>query len=254
MNGKFEEQLARLAFGDVSPEEAARIERQAENDPKAAKALAEFRQMRAGLRNLASVPDHQLSNERLRDAILARGLDNAPTKPVPQSEGIGWLWMPVAAAALGFGLFMLRNHRTGEPEIVLNPQSGLGGEVALKSPDLKPAHTDIKSTYVVNATPRHSDPVTNAYRATLAESGSRHATGRHNRRFTNDAKDVTVHWTPWAVPPTDADPQTGTEAIVAENISDNPPPIVLIDGNPDSTTGAPTATEVGTASNVVIGG
>jgi len=255
MNGKFEEQLARLAFGDVSPEEAARIERQAQNDPKAALALAEFRRMREGLRDLAAVPEHQLSNERLRDALLARGLNGKPADTQDSSRGAGWLWMPVAAAALGFGLFMLRTHRTAEPEVVLNSTSVVNHGYAVKFPDPSsaPGAPGLKTMVAENREPK-PNPVTAPSRSGGGEfPASRHGSGRHSRRFTRDATDVAVHW-PSAtivVGPPLGEATDATSTPIAENTN---PPIVLIDGNTDETTGAPTATEVGTASNVVIGG
>ena len=58
MNGKFEEKLARLAFGDLTPEEAERMEGKVQSNAKAAQALTEFRQIRAGLRD-GTIPDRR---------------------------------------------------------------------------------------------------------------------------------------------------------------------------------------------------
>jgi hypothetical protein len=72
-----------------------------------AESLKQFRQIRDGLRQLADVPEHQLSNERLRQAILQQGL-----KPKRTAEPIlSWLWMPVATcSAVAILLISMRSH------------------------------------------------------------------------------------------------------------------------------------------------
>ena len=116
MNGKFEDKLAQLAFGDLSPDEAARIEAQAKNDPEALHALNTYVGMRAELRDLKDVPQDQLSKERLRDAILAQGLKPGAEK---KSRPWAWAWMPLATGALVFALMISRGPTpsSGEPSV-----------------------------------------------------------------------------------------------------------------------------------------
>ena len=94
MDKKFEEKLLAAAFGDLTPEESEHLESRIGLDPEAEKALQEMRQIKQGLRELADVPPHQLSTERLRHAILHEGL-----KPRTQRWSFGWLAAPAAAAA-----------------------------------------------------------------------------------------------------------------------------------------------------------
>jgi hypothetical protein len=59
----------------------------------------------------------------------------------------------------------------------------------------------------------------------------------------------------WAANFGSSTPASQKAATVPPPVAKNPnSPIVLIDSDPDARTGAPGATEVGTASNVVIGG
>lgn len=104
MNRRLDEEIARYAFGDVSAEQAARIERLAENDPELRATLKTYQAMRDGLRQMSPAMDHQLSSARLREEILRRGLEKS-SRPFD----LRWLIVPVAAAgAFVFGQFALR--------------------------------------------------------------------------------------------------------------------------------------------------
>lgn len=104
MRKKFEEELAMLAFGDVDAESARRLELQTQADPDASETFQTYCRMKDELRSLCDdVPADQLSKERLREAILTRGLREH--KPAPR---FGWLWMPAAAAVLAFSFVALK--------------------------------------------------------------------------------------------------------------------------------------------------
>lgn len=270
MNGRFEEKLARIAFGDASPEEIARMERRAQKDPAAARVLAEFRQMKAELRNLAETPAHQLSNERLREAILARGLHPKPLRE-PQGNGLGgvglgagWLWMPVAAALLGVAMVNLRHRPAGgEARVVIEPS-----HVAMhdSTPFRMPAEgiSPVAKSWVAD---RDAPPEATAASLELPSRSTMGTVSRgahHRRRRNAEDFDTLSTWdrpdkssklfvqdvNPWAK--SAARPSSTAPGAAATPRSTAP--IVLIDSDPDSQTGAPGATEVGSASNVVIGG
>jgi hypothetical protein len=265
MNGKFEEKLAQLAFEDMTSEEAARIEAQAGSNPAALQALAEFRDMREGLRGLAEVPEHQLSNERLRDAILARGLHPEPVKDSARGFGAGWLWMPVAALSLGFGLMMLRPHKAADATVVMPGDNVTASrfDISLPEPnDLFKPREFAPMAKNESSPKEEARPSMTLASSKQTDSKSRvaHRSRRHNPMFTDDYKPIKVSWkAPEVVAGNKADkpnPKPPTEApkeTYVASKTDNSP-IVLIDTNPDAATGAPTATEVGTASNVLIGG
>ena len=92
MNRRLEDEIAKMAFGDMDPRRTAEIERLAETDPEVRKALSQYRAMREGLQAMAPSVEHQLSSERLRDEILRRGLSpkrRAGTSSC--SEAVAWL-------------------------------------------------------------------------------------------------------------------------------------------------------------------
>jgi hypothetical protein len=248
MNGKFEEKLAELAFGDLSPEDAKRIEAQAMADPEAARALIEFRTMRSGLKDLHDVPEDQMSKERLRDAILAQGLKPQPERsPSP----FGWLWMPATAAVLAAAFMLMRGGPSVEPTIVVDNSSVPDQRVALNT---KPSVSDPVETpkvAVVRKPVVKTEPTTTVVR-------------RERPRRKRKAMEPKMEFVEFSSAPqgyiarNDSKPDITRlpNTSVATETSSEPqdgPPIVMIEDNRDTTTGAFKATEVG-ASNVLIGG
>ena len=53
MKGKFEDKLARLAFGELSSDEAVKLERDVQTNPDALRTLSLYKDMRQGLRSLS---------------------------------------------------------------------------------------------------------------------------------------------------------------------------------------------------------
>ncbi len=252
MNGKFEEKLAQLAFGDLSEGEARQLELEADRDPEARRALMMYKDMRNSLRGLAEIPEDQFSKERLRDAILTQGLKPAPTRPISNRT---WLWMPVAACALGFGFVMMRHSfEKGRlnPEIVMGPSVTKTTKLLGISPSIRVA---------VNNTTNDSRMV----HATVASVKHGPSSGRHrSHRHSIDSEstpDLSASWPELTYEGFDPGithgpavtaaslPQPTTVASTADN-----GPIVFIDQDKDALTGAQHATEVGSASNVLVGG
>lgn len=111
MDRKFEDQIARLAFGELSEAEAAEVRSMAGRDADSAKALDGYETLRSDLRRLRDVPPDQLSKERLQNAILAQGL-----KPKPVRSAFPWIWMP-ATALSALVLFVLLKGPSVQPPI-----------------------------------------------------------------------------------------------------------------------------------------
>ena len=259
MNGKFEEKLAMLAFGDLSPEEARELERRAASDPEAARALNEFRAMRAELKGLGdNLPPDQLSRERLRDAILNQGLRPQATK---SNESRGWLWMPVLAGAAAFAFISFRPaaSRTEEPRLVLG--DGPVMTAKLTEPLDQPAPATILTKKA--AEPKQEPAVVPVRRLV--------ATSRVEKRSTNvPARPIVLNAADFAATSATGDkpkavvakerPTDPKATLVASKSSEEPileanaGPIILIDTHKDADTGANSATEVGTPSNVLVGG
>ncbi len=115
---KKNDDLLRLAFGELSADDASAVEARAAADPSARKELQVCRDLRASLQHLPPPPADNLSAERLRAAILDREL--SARKP-----SFSWNWAPMALAALLAVVFIARPAHRSEPAIVaLNGNPG----------------------------------------------------------------------------------------------------------------------------------
>lgn len=252
MNAKLEEKLAQLAFGDLSPEEAARIEAQVRNDPEALHALNMYHGMRAELRGLKDIPQDQMSKERLRDAILAQGL-----KPKATSKfGWGWLWMPAMASVLAVGIMLVRgNDVVEQPNIVVSNESIPDMRVALKEPtpekiDFSPSVSDpvvTTKSLVTTAAPVVQKARPRAPMMTTARPSEKRLAP------VTEAEKVAIETAAWSELVASIDTPGGDTVREDETVAMTTPPIVIIEDSVDQSTGAMAATEVG-ASNVLIGG
>jgi len=258
MKRKFEDKVALLAFGDLSPEETARLEREVHQNPEALHALALYKDMREGLRSLSDIPEDQFSKERLRDAILTQGLRPVATRPVSNRT---WLWMPTAACLIGFGLMFTMNSRhrsAGPPNIVINTPKNYQFGSAI-TPPTPVAIADSKVTKGpfgrLSTSASYESHV--AQRVDPDEVDPRIITNNLENGF----EDTSYYDPDLGSVPTTAKQPAGKP--VGGNVALNEPstpvgsttgPIVLIDQEKDDQTGACKATEVGSASNVLVGG
>jgi len=241
MNKKLEEKLAMLAFGDMDPEETLRLESELGGNSEAQAVLAQYRGMRSGLKALGDIPEHQLSTERLRHAVLNRGL-----KPRTRPQ-LGWLWMPAMAFALAFGIFLVRSITRQVP--IVMPGGGLGSSFGSNLGDVQPENAFAYATAsaqvlsVVRQRPR------------LVPAANRHY-GRHSRQngemieslkaqVTEEFANEMLTTNPGTLARSQPPPNDSREAAG---------PIVLIGTTKDAHTGAQKATEVDSADNVVVGG
>ncbi len=136
MKEKNENRLIEYAFGELDAHEAEILRQELAADDEAAKFVLEFESLRQDLRTLdAEVPEHQLSTERLRHAILNDGLH----KTRKRGSWISWLWMPATAGAMAFSLMAIMN-RPVEPQLAINSagmsQSAKIEDLALNEPNL----------------------------------------------------------------------------------------------------------------------
>lgn len=281
MNKKTEDQLVRLAFGDLTPEEATRLQAEAESHPDSARALDTYRRMKSELRSLADVPEDQLSKERLREAILTRGLQERPVK-----RSWSWLWMPTAAAAVAFGITFAKGHFI-RPDAPLTA-SVLDSSVVKEPGDLgkinpfsaKPHQPSLDSVVPPEGT--FEDETSNATVAMTdtPRRGSNMSRSRHGGREDSDVKEFLKDWADSMTAPKASNPEASgpqfdhvggaTPTVTGLRdpkdtmppagpagetvMSASKPPIILIQPEKDSSTGARKATEVESASNVLVGG
>ncbi len=97
--------LIKSAMGEADSRESSQAQSLIASDPAAAKEAAMWEQMKADFKVLAEVPECQLSNERVRAAVLSGSIKQR------RSSGFRF-WMPavgLAAAALFAVMFMPRN-------------------------------------------------------------------------------------------------------------------------------------------------
>lgn len=118
MDKKFEDQIAKMAFGELSEAEAKEVRAHAESNADAAQALSSYEALRSDLRRMKDVPPDQLSKERLQNAILTQGL-----KPKPVRRSFPWVWVPTTAmvAALAFVVFAKLPSETKAPVVMDYP-------------------------------------------------------------------------------------------------------------------------------------
>ena len=264
MGAHSEDQLARLAFGDLSDAESVALESQASLDPHLQKTLSEYRSIREGLRSLANVPDHQLSNERLRDAILGTGLRPKPVRTMDFS----WLWMSGAAAALAVGLMViLHRGRSMNPELVgLDNPMGLAASTPFSSNPFASTSSTGAMVAKVRAPKKIEQPAHSVLVALLPAPHVRHHRLHRTHDVSNDgllatifSGDTSTVNTKEAPVATSQIPSGSTPAGLTtadlKPVDNNPAPsVVVIEPDKDQNTGAQRATEIGTPSNVVVGG
>lgn len=253
--------MAQLAFGDLSPKEAAELERQAQQDPEAARRLNEYRAMRSSLRGLSeSVPPDQLSKERLRAAILAGGLQS---QREPETARRNWLWMPVMAAAASYVVLTLWNQGTTKTPTVVMENSGPKFDTQLT----EPTKSIVASAPVELPPVKAQEPKPVLVAANDSKTERKPRTRRRAPVVIEDTPAVTdeeiaslvasnneARHRPVAPQPPSQAPEGTGEATMVLTSSASAGPIVLIDTNKNSETGANTAMEVGSTNNVLVGG
>lgn len=263
MKRKVEDELIKLAFGDIEPNRSERAKRAVQEDAAAAELLASYAEIREGLKQLKT-PEHQLSTERLRERILAEGLK--AEKPNP----FGWRWtlgsVAVAAAAMVITLRLTGSHaipavggiaETGE-------QVGSLGATALNfSPSGDTREWMIKSAAqgsLAESVSPDPAPIANSERveapspaptkATLAVESREPKPSVHATKETSTSRPIT----PEEISSLALDGALPAGAVALHQDSWGEEPIVLIGAESDETTGANRAMEVSSPTNVVVGG
>lgn len=272
MNRRLEEKLISYAFGELSPEESAALQRDIEADPASAKKLSEYRDMRHDLGCLTETPQTQVSVEQMRDAILRQGL-----KQRPRFGPYGWAFGASLAAVLG--LSFLLNRPGAEPAQSAAPSNQAPIMFAFDIPQT-PLHHETELTDVVRAakheysfgasptaakTPSTTlalaskpDPSYVVHESTLADSVPADAVAYNAQ----DSQPSTVDTQPSeeepAAPEQSSQPAAPQDANSPGNAVELSGPedqtIVILKDDKDKSTGARNATEVGSSSDVVVGG
>jgi anti-sigma factor RsiW len=262
MNDRLDALLQKLANGELSPVEAARVNQKIATNPEAQARLRQYSGLRSNLSQLRDVPADQLSRDRLRSRLLADGL-----KGQSRTGGAGWLWMPVTATALAFLVYYVHLRSTDvSPRLVLSPTEVSGLTSASNWNPSVPAFVAPNPKAPSSAVVASNKPERPRLPASAAEPA------KTQRRSHEKG--------PVAAPPTAPTPEsyladnsvsnsiapvempTPAETVVAadsnEPLVNSPAPskpesVVLISSDSDEQTGAKQATEE-TPSNVTVGG
>jgi len=259
MKPRDEENLINLAFGELSEEEATRLEQSVRANPKASRALSGYERLKKDLVLLKDIPELQISTERIRGAILGQGL-----KQRNHAARWGWILVPGLAAALMFGLML--NRPQSEPQnqalqvvpfkhpvlVVKNDPN----PVVLMNTEIDP--TNVGYSFSPDRSPRR------ALRSDRHAHRSRSASRRPESQLSPLDRNVMQHGITLnspldqVSPETSPSPQTSPRtSAVADSMSPASPTnqrIVVVNDEKDKATGAQQATEVNSNANVVVGG
>ena len=248
MRRKNEEELIKLAFGDIEPQGSERAKRMLAEDAEAAKLFAGYSEIREGLKSLKT-PEHQLSTERLREAILKQGLKQ--TSPL---TGWKWTFAPLAVAAAAF-LITLRMADQPTTGTYVSIPSDQGNKTTIENPI---EFNRSNPNPIVVPAPEESQPTVERNTERVATAPRTSGRSGASRTARAAGSSLVVFRAP-ALSPADFSRSAIDGALPAGALALNmepseEQPIVLIGSESDESTGANRATEVSSASNVVIGG
>ena len=263
-----------LAFGELSDDQALLAEQDVRHDPESARTLRAYRSMRADMKLLNNIPESQLSTERLRRAILEGGL-----KPKRDYGRWNWLLVPLATgvAALAITTMIKRSNLPNSghaPNIVMN-QSTLtppeSSESAFQfevpkphvsfgtAPGIGEANLDTAISFGSNDAPEAASAPAPRERAHVALRGA----SKQLIATVSSAPAAGRAAAPQLKPagPAASMPAAELSAVripqdtsADDNAPTNASKIVVVDSTNDSDTGARPATEVGSSTDVVVGG
>lgn len=134
---RLDDLILRAAYGEASAEDLAELKLRAAADPKIQAKLDRHLAVCGAMQSLKEVPVNQLSNERLREAVLRQGL-----KPEAKRSSIwSWAWMPTASFILVLMILPLSKGwmpSSAEPQVVLKsdlaPTPIASAEIIKRSP------------------------------------------------------------------------------------------------------------------------
>ncbi|HMS55982.1 MAG TPA: hypothetical protein PKA27_11335 [Fimbriimonadaceae bacterium] len=247
-----DELIAQYAFGELSSAEAAEVEALLIDDAEAMKVSRAYQGMSLNLRSLQSVPEPQLSADRLRARILEEGL-----KPKRPMWNLPWTLGPALVGAAAFAFAFLRSGSGPEQPVVVAKNEIPSMKVALKEPSfedrpvstvLAEAQRDQKSVpQVVAKVSRRTKrvkPIVRNEPEVIVVAAKTSAKKDEAASFDAGPKEEVNRESGMSTMAMGAQPDVAMPASE---------PLVLIQPETDRGTGANRATEV-SATNVTIGG
>lgn len=254
MNKRLEDRLIQLAFeerSDAGMQQVADL-------PEAAARLREYQSIKTALGQLRDLPEHQMSTERLREALLHRGLKRRAAFP----------WQAIGYGATATALFVcafvasrdIRKLHNPAPQVVADGPS----IASLFSYPAQPtvAGTAQGSSQVVATQSRSTHWV---HRGGDDSGGSRDVAYNGDTRETPISDFVEDRNQPTRTTAPNSTVNAGSPVTGAPSGSARPAPVasqpvsmtnavVLIQPKTDADTGLDTAQEVSASSDVLVGG
>lgn len=238
MKRKEQDRIIELAFGELTPQQELELERALAANSDLS---SEFKEMEALKNDLAayrrhldvSLPDCQVSKERLRDAILSQGVRQTVCRR-------NW-WttaLPVAAGVALFAVFL--NTPQGDAIKNLTPPPKTVSEPEARPTDAQPSMVSPEKTPEPVAVRVSTKPASKQGRLASALRG----TGSKVVRDTNTAA---------AAKTGGAQPEVATP-VVSAPIEEPEDVVVIVDSSVTASNGALNAMELSESENVLIGG
>lgn len=256
MKRKHEEELIKLAFGDLDGD-SGRAKQLLEEDAEAAKLFAGYDEIRQGLKQLARpVPEHQLSTERLREAILRDGLKREKT-----SGGFNWRWALAPTAVMACA-FLITLKATNDPNVLPEGISSITtSEFSAGGSKVDSAPIDFVETpsnaaaLAAKANSTATEPAPER-EPRLNTTGLVASASEGSTRVRSASMPIarTAALSPAEISNLAIDGALPAGAVAMVDSAAVETSIVIINADIDDATGAKRATEVTSASNVIIGG
>lgn len=264
MNKRQEEKLIQMAFGEATDADMKDLRREL-SDAEIESFVTEFADIRDTLKSLP-VPEHQLSTERLRNAILNQGLEPRPTT----HSWLKVLWAPTAmvVAVLAITQVWRTAPSQGEPVVMSSPglENPLSSNPSVLNFDPSPTSSGLSDRTLEDEKPNEiKTPLRSETRKPMNS-------GRVLRQKLASRRSM-IQSAPSAVLPiseakeslsnlavsamsrgSSADKSESLPAVAAPAEPEASPTLIIIEKSADQSTGANRAREVDSSSNVVIGG
>lgn len=249
---RLDDLILRAAYGEASAEDLAELKARAASDPKVQAKLNRHLAVCDAMQSLKEVPVSQLSNERLREAVLRQGL-----KPEPKRSSIwNWAWMPTASFVLVLMILPLSKGlmSSAEPQVVL--KSDLTPAPVAKVEPIKRSpvapQTVRASLVAANATDK---PVSAPVRRAVRKAPKPETDISNAMLYAMLASDEPAGRSATVTPPKPLNTTKAAKHTPTETPADPGEPIILVDRGPDPAT--PTggrATESKDTNAILVGG
>ena len=276
MNKREEDRLIELAFGELDSTEESILAHRVHSDEEFEAFVSEWEELRDDLKDLRDIPEMQFSKERLRDAILGQGL-----KPARTLSWWNYAWAPLAACLAIAVIVPILKNRNSQPVLVMSDSSSKepSKNDLFASGNRPKIDLSIPKPTNISTAPRltSTNPIESAVststvsRRKAGESNTLVASIRRSHRATGSSfgnqpsgilmsrgskmtlsklpGDLSTAPSTAMVMPDTSGPMGNDVAVTESN------PVVLLDESAKNLeTGASNATELGSVSNVVVGG